>query len=342
MNDHLDLLRETTERLAHPERGILAADESEPTITKRFAALGIESTPETRRAWRSLLVTAPGAGDHLAGVILFDETVGQATDDGAPMVEALADRGMLAGIKVDRGTVTLPFTDGEKVSQGLDGLGERMADYFHRGLRFAKWRSIYAITATLPSSRAIRANAEILARYAGHCQAEGIVPIVEPEVLIDGDYTIERSAEVTEAVLHAVFDALVANGVLLEGMVLKPNMVVAGRARGPEPPERVAEFTLRTFLRAVPAAVRTINFLSGGQTVAEATANLDAINRAAAGRAPWQLSFSFARALQEPAMAAWGGEAAQREAAQAAFLGRLRQNGLARQGAWDAAADDAA
>ncbi|MEE4362275.1 MAG: class I fructose-bisphosphate aldolase [Pseudomonadales bacterium] len=334
MTDHLPLLEDTVARLAHPQRGILAADESEPTITKRFAALGIASTPETRRAWRSLLITTPGVAEYLSGVILFEETLDQRTDDGSPIVDALNALGIVPGIKVDRRTVALPFTEGEKVSQGLDDLGARMAAYRERGLRFAKWRSTFKVSDSLPSPRAIHANAEALARYAAHCQQEGVVPIVEPEVLIDGDYSIERGAEVTEAVLHRVFAALVEAGVILEAMVLKPNMVVAGKAGGTAPPDRVAEFTVRTCLRAVPAAVPTINFLSGGQSAAEATANLDAINRHADGRAPWALSFSFARALQGPAMAAWAGQASNRETAQEAFLDRARQNARARQGRW--------
>jgi fructose-bisphosphate aldolase class I len=332
-----DELQATIAKLVAPGKGILAADESMPTITKRFKALGIESTEETRRAYRSLLFTAPGANEYLAGIILFEETLGQNSDDGTPLTQALTQRGILTGIKVDKGTVPLPGAEGDLVTQGLDGLAERLQAYRAKGATFAKWREVYSISDRTPTALGIEANAEVLARYAAICQSEGIVPIVEPEVLIDGDHTLERCHEVSEAVLHAVFHALHRHRVSLECIVLKPSMVIPGKDRSPKAsPGVVAAATLEVLRRTVPAAVPTINFLSGGQASAEATANLNAMN-VPAPHSPWVLSFSFARALQDDAMRTWAGKRENLGAAQAAFCRRARMNSLARHGKWSAA-----
>ena len=329
-----DTLRSTIGELTRAGKGILAADESGPTITKRFNALGIESTDESRRRYRTLLFTTQGAQEQLSGVILFEETLGQRDDQGTPLLEVLASRGIVAGIKVDKGTTPLPNAEGDLITQGLDGLVERLKTYGAQGLRFAKWREVYTITPRTPTPLGIAANAEVLARYAAACQQEGIVPIVEPEVLIDGDHAIERSREVNEAVLHAVFEALARHRVLLEGIVLKPSMVLPGNKHATKAsPEGVARATLDVLRRTVPAAVPTINFLSGGQSPEEATANLNAMN-AMEPHPPWGLSFSYARALQDPAMRAWGGRAENVAAAQQAFARRLRMNSLAREGKW--------
>ncbi len=332
-----DELQATIAKLTAHGKGIVAADESLPTITKRFKAVGIESTDETRRQYRTLLFTTPGAEQFLAGVILFEETLGQNGDDGTPLPEVLSRRGILPGIKVDKGTVPLPGAEGDLVTQGLDGLGERLKTYKEKGARFAKWREVYAITDHNPTRLGIDANAEVLARYAAICQEHGIVPIVEPEVLIDGVHTLERCHEVSEAVLHAVFHALHRHRVLLEGMVLKPSMVLPGKESPPKAaPEVVARATLEVLKRTVPAAVPTINFLSGGQAPVEATANLNAMN-ALAPHAPWVLSFSYARALQDDAMRTWAGRAENVRAAQDAFHKRVKMNSLARQAKWSQA-----
>src|SRR5215471_8600472 len=337
-----DELSSTIQSIIKPGKGILAADESGPTITKRFQALGIESTEETRRAYRSLLFTTKGAEEYLSGVILFEETLDQKADDGTPLAEVLSRRGIMPGIKVDKGTVPLTGAPGDLITQGLDGLGERLKTYKAKGARFAKWREVYAITDVNPTPLGIDANAEVLARYAAICQEAGIVPIVEPEVLIDGDHTIERCYEVSEAVLHAVFDALYRHRVMLEGMVLKPSMVLPGKENAKKAsPEQVAEATLRVLRRCVPAAVPSINFLSGGQAPEEATANLNAMN-VMYPKAPWVLSFSYARALQDPAMKAWGGRKENVAAAQAAFYQRVKMNSLARGGKWSQAMERAA
>jgi fructose-bisphosphate aldolase class I len=340
---HESELRATIATITARGKGILAADESTPTITKRFNAVGIESTPETRRAYRLLLSTAPEAAQYLSGVILFEETLGQADDAGVPLPKLLEQRGIVPGIKVDKGTTPLPNADGDLITQGLDGLGERLAGYRKQGARFAKWREVYPITDRNPTRLGIRANAEVLARYAAICQSEGVVPIVEPEVLIDGDHSLERCAEVTDAVLHAVFAALYRHRVLLEGMVLKPNMVLPGNKHrgGKAAPDTVARATLDVLKRNAPAAVPTINFLSGGQGPEEATANLDAMNRLDRN-APWVLSFSYARALQDPVMRAWAGNAGNAARAQQIFDHRLRMNSLAREGKWSEAEERAA
>src|SRR5690349_23483068 len=334
-------LRETIAAIVAPGKGILAADESTPTITKRFQAVGIESSAESRRAYRLLLARAANADKYLAGVILFEETLGQSAEDGTPLPRLLAERGIVPGIKVDKGTTALPNTDGDLITQGLDGLAERLATYKSQGARFTKWREVYGITARNPTPLGIAANAEVLARYAAICQSQGLVPIVEPEVLIDGDHTIERCFEVSEAVLHAVFDALHRHRVVPELIVLKPSMVLPGKANARKAsPEEVAASTLKVLRRTVPASVPTINFLSGGQGPEEATANLNAIN-AYAPRGPWVLSFSFARALQDPVMRAWVGRASNVAPAQQAFRHRLHMNSLARQAQWTQAREAA-
>jgi len=329
-----DTLKATIAELTRPGKGILAADESGPTITKRFGALGIESTEETRRRYRTLLFTTPGAAEFLSGIILFEETLGQRDDNGTPLPEVLKKQGVLVGIKVDKGTTPLPNAPGDLITQGLDGLAERLQGYRGQGARFAKWREVYAITDHNPTPLGIEANAEVLARYAAICQQEGIVPIVEPEVLIDGHHSIERCHEVSESVLHAVFNALHRHHVLLEGMVLKPSMVLPGNKNAAKASaEQVANATLEVLRRTVPAAVPTINFLSGGQSPESATANLNAMN-AMSPHAPWVLSFSYARALQDPAMRAWAGVDGNVQAAQKAFYWRLKMNSLARNGKW--------
>lgn len=324
-----------------PGKGILAADESTGTIKKRFDRIGVESTVETRRAYRDLLFTTPGAEQYISGVILYDETLRQQSADGQPFPALLAGRGIVPGIKVDAGAKPLAGFPGETVTEGLDGLGQRLAEYRALGARFAKWRAVIDIGPGIPSGCAIRVNAHALARYAALCQQASIVPIVEPEVLMDGDHTIERCEDVTDATLAAVFEALFLQRVHLEGMVLKPNMVIAGRkCPAQAPPQQVADATLRCLRRRVPAAVPGIAFLSGGQSEAEATLHLSLMNRARA--LPWQLSFSYGRALQQSALEAWRGEPASVAAAQQAFRRRARLNGLARAGRYDAAMEKAA
>lgn len=319
--------------LVQPGKGILAADESSPTIEKRFKAIGVESTEEHRRRYRSLLLDTPGLGEYISGVILFEETLGQRADDGMLLPELAASKGIVPGIKVDKGKLPLANAPGDEITQGLDGLEQRLAVYYKQGARFAKWRGVYHISPTTPSRLAIRTNAEVLARYAAICQAQGIVPIVEPEVLIDGDHCIDRAAEVSEAVLHAVFQALHRHHVVLEYMLLKPSMVIAGKDHAQSSaPEEIAERTIRSFRRTVPAAVPSINFLSGGQTPQEATRNLNALN--AMSPQPWEMSFSYGRALQEPALRAWNGDMANAASTQSALYKRAQLNGAARRGAY--------
>jgi fructose-bisphosphate aldolase class I len=329
-----DELQSTIDRLVRPGKGILAADESLPTITKRFTAVGVESTTENRRAYRALLFTTRGAEAFISGVILFEETLGQKADDGTSLTDILARSGIVTGIKVDKGTTALPNAPGDLVTQGLDGLAERLQAYKAQGARFAKWREVYGIGSNNPTPLGVAANAEVLARYAAICQAQGIVPIVEPEVLIDGDHTIERAADVIESVLHAVYRALHRHRVVLEHTLLKPSMVTPGKKHPVRAThEQVAAATLKVLRRTVPAAVPSINFLSGGQGPEEATANLNAMN-VLYPDAPWALSFSYGRALQDPAMTAWGGKAEQGPAAQRAFLRRAEMNSLACKGAY--------
>jgi fructose-bisphosphate aldolase class I len=324
-------LQATVQALVQKGKGILAADESGPTIAKRFKAIGVESTEENRRNYRQLLLATPGVGEFISGVIFYEETLNQRADDGTPLPQLAARQGIVPGIKVDAGKIPLALAPGDEITQGLDGLAQRLSGYKKLGARFAKWRAVYNVSETLPGWAAIEANAEALARYAAICQEDGVVPIVEPEVLIDGDHTIERTAEVTEAVLHQVFHALHRHHVVLEHALLKPSMVVPGKEQVQQAaPAQVAEWTLRILKRTVPAAVPGIFFLSGGQTPEEATANLDAMNRL--GPHPWQLSFSYGRALQDPAMKAWLGRGANARQTQSAFLKRARLNGAARDG----------
>jgi len=323
-------LSATVRELVQAGKGILAADESHPTIAKRFNAVGVESSEEKRREYRSLIFSTSGLGDFISGVILFEETLGQTSLDNQPMPELLAKQGIVPGIKVDKGKKPLVNASGDEITVGLDGLEDRLEIYRNQGARFAKWRDVFHISDTLPSRRAMEANAEVLARYAAICQSMGVVPIVEPEVLIDGNHTIERCAEVSEAVLRAVFHALYRHKVELEQMILKPSMVTPGKDNPKATPEEVAQATIGVFRRAVPAAVPGICFLSGGQTPEEATANLNAMN--AMSTQPWELSFSYGRALQEPAQKAWAGNLENGPAAQAALLKRARLNGAARSG----------
>jgi fructose-bisphosphate aldolase class I len=325
-------LQATIHDLVQEGKGILAADESEPTITKRFKAVGIESTAETRRAYRTLLLTSPDIGRFLSGVILFEETLGQTSREGVLLPQVAASQGIVPGIKVDKGTVDLPGAPGDKVTQGLDGLAGRLEGYKAQGARFTKWREIYSITDQNPTPLGIEANAEVLARYAAIAQSEGFVPIVEPEVLLDGNHSMSRCAEVTEQVLHAVFHALHRHGVRLEYMLLKPNMVLPGKESGVRAePDEVARSTVTVLKRTVPAAVPSINFLSGGQTPEQASAHLSAMNRLFPG-APWSLSFSYARALQDPVMSAWRGQESHWADAQERFSRRAELNALARKG----------
>lgn len=325
-------LQATIAEMVQPGKGILAADESVPTIAKRFKPVGAESTEETRRGYRSLLFGTPGIGQFISAVILFEETLGQRADDGTLLSEVLSRQHIVPGIKVDKGKIPLAGAPGDEVTQGLDGLAERLKIYKGQGARFAKWREVYAIGERNPTRLGIDANAEMLARYAAVCQEEGFVPIVEPEVLIDGDHSLERCFEVTEAVLHAVFHALYRHRVRLEYIVLKPNMVLPGRLHALQAtPEQVAAATVKVLRRTVPAAVPSINFLSGGLGPIEATANLNAMN-ALFSRLPWELSFSYGRALQQPVLQAWAGRAENKPAAQQALYRRAELNGLARYG----------
>jgi fructose-bisphosphate aldolase class I len=327
-------LEHTVNDMVQAGKGILAADESAPTIAKRFAAIGVESTEENRRSYRSMLFTTPGIAEFVSGVILFEETLTQQADDGTALPLVLSKQGVVPGIKVDKGLVPLANAPGDKITQGLDGLAGRLQHYKSLGARFAKWREVYPISDRNPTPLGIDANAEMLARYAAICQTEGLVPIVEPEVLIDGDHSMTRSAEVIETVLHAVFQALQRHRVMPECIVLKPSMVTPGKQHpSPATPEEVATATLRVFRRAVPAAVPGINFLSGGQTPQEATANLNAMN-ALFPDSPWELSFSYGRALQEPALQAWQGSAQNSTATQQALYKRARLNGAARSGTY--------
>jgi fructose-bisphosphate aldolase, class I len=331
--DDRDALRATVQSLVQPGKGLLAADESGPTIAKRFKAIGVESTEENRRAYRSLLLSTPELGQSISGVILYEETLNQRGDDGTPLPELAARAGIVPGIKVDAGKVPLAQAPGDEITQGLDGLAKRLAGYKAQGARFAKWRAVYNVSDTLPGRLAIEANADALASYAAVCQEAGVVPIVEPEVLMDGGHTLERSAEVTEAVLHEVFHALHRHRVTLEHMLLKPSMVIAGKEASPAPVSEVAARTVEVLRRTVPSAVPGVFFLSGGQTTVEATAHLDAINRQ--GPQPWLLSFSYGRALQQTVLEAWRGQAANIAAAQQALLLRARLNGAASRGRYD-------
>jgi fructose-bisphosphate aldolase class I len=334
-------LAATAQAMVAKHRGLLAADESTSTILKRFNTIKLESTEEHRRAYREMLFTTPGASEFISGVILYDETIRQKTKDGVPFPAYLSKQGMIPGIKVDTGAKPLAGFPGETITEGLDGLRERLAEYYKLGARFAKWRAVIDISPTIPTPYAISANAEALARYAALCQEAGIVPIVEPEVLMDGDHPIGRCEEVTQRVLQTVFDHLFAARIFLEGMVLKPNMVIAGKKSAQKSsPEQVAEATVRTLKRHVPSAVAGIAFLSGGQSPTEATLNLSLIN--AAGGLPWPLTFSYGRALQDTALRAWGGNDVGFQGGQKQLYQRAKLNGLAAGGTYKPSMETAA
>ena len=336
----VDELAATATALVAPGKGILAADESSGTIKKRFDSIDVESTEEQRRAYRELLFTTEGAAEFISGVILYDETIRQRSSDGTPLAEVLSRQGIIPGIKVDTGTTGLAGFGGEKITEGLDGLAGRLATYLELGARFTKWRAVITIGEHIPTRGCIRANAEALARFAAASQEAGLVPIVEPEVLMDGDHTIERCDQVTRDTLAAVFAALRRHRVRFDGMLLKPNMVLSGSDCPTQAGvEQVAEATVAALSDTVPASVPGIVFLSGGQSDEVATAHLSAMNRLEG--APWQLSFSYGRALQAPALKAWKGEPANAPAAQRAFHHRARLNGAARSGSYTEAMESA-
>jgi fructose-bisphosphate aldolase, class I len=336
-----DQVARTAQALVAGGKGILAADESSATIKKRFDAIGVESTPESRRDYRELLFRSTAMQRHISGVILYDETIRQHAADGTSLVALIEESGAIPGIKVDTGAKPLPGFPGETVTEGLDGLAARLKEYYALGARFAKWRAVIDIGTGIPTTAAIRANAQALARYAAHCQAADIVPIVEPEVLMDGDHALERCYDVTEKVLRTVFADLYEMRVMLEGIVLKPNMVIPGmKAPKQASPDEVAAATVRVFKNCVPVAVPGIAFLSGGQSDVTATANLDAVNRL--GPLPWAITFSYGRALQAAPQKTWAGKAGNVAAAQAAFSHRARMNGLAALGQWSETLEKAA
>jgi fructose-bisphosphate aldolase class I len=331
-------LRDTAQALVADDKGLLAMDESTPTCNKRFASLGIPQTVAARRAYREMIVTTDGLSECIGGAILYDETIRQQKSDGTPFVKVLIDAGIIPGIKVDAGAKELAGHPGEKVTEGLDGLRDRLAEYVRMGARFAKWRAVIAIGEGIPSRGCIGANAQALARYAALCQEAGLVPVVEPEVLMDGNHTLEQCFEITEKVLREVFCQLYTQRVMLEGMILKPNMVLPGSTcPKQEAVEEVADATVNCLLRAVPAAVPAIAFLSGGQSPELASARLNAMNVRFKSRLPWALAFSFARAIQQPALELWNGQEANVLAAQRALVHRARCNQAARRGEYSAA-----
>ena len=356
-------LMDTARALVAGDKGLLAMDESNPTCNKRFAKLGIPQTVEARRAYRELIVTTPGLGESISGAILYDETIRQQKKDGTPFVKVIMDAGIIPGIKVDAGAKDLAGHPGEKITEGLDGLRTRLAEYSQMGARSAKWRAVIAVGESIPSRGCIEANAQALARYAALCQEAGLVPVVEPEVLMDGEHTLERCREVTEEVLRTVFNQLYTQQVMLEGMILKPNMVLPGLTCPPqeevkevaageqqyqvrltdrqqdevEDVDEVADATVGCLLRAVPAAVPGVAFLSGGQSSELASARLNAMNARFKSRLPWALAFSFSRAIQQPALEIWQGEEAHVLAAQKALYHRARCNRAARRGEYNAA-----
>jgi fructose-bisphosphate aldolase class I len=328
-------LESIARKLVAPGKGILAADESSGTIEKRLKSIGVASTEENRHAYREILFTTPGVGEFISGVILFDETIRQKTRDGRTFVKALEEQSIIPGIKVDKGAKAMANFPGEKITEGLDGLRERLAEYRQLGARFAKWRAVIAISDKIPTCTCIDANAELLARYAALCQEGDLVPIVEPEVLMDGAHTIERHFEVTQQTLESVFHALYEHRVALEGILLKPNMVLSGKECPQQASvQEVAEATVRCMKRVVPSAVPGLVFLSGGQSDVQATEHLNAMNRL--DQVPWQLSFSFGRALQTPVLKAWKGDAAYVAKAQQAFHHRALCNSKARLGKYTA------
>jgi fructose-bisphosphate aldolase class I len=333
-------MESTARALVAPGKGILAADESQGTIEKRFAAIGIQNTEENRRDYRDMLFNTPKLGQFISGAILFDETIRQKTADGTPMTEILKRQGIIPGIKVDKGAKPMPAFPGEKITEGLDGLRARFEEYYKLGARFSKWRAVITIADHLPTDGCLEANAQALARYAALSQEAGIVPIVEPEVLMDGAHTIERCEAVTQRTLHIVFDALFAGGVVLEQMLLKPNMVVPATDCPRQADARqIAQATVRCLRRNVPAAVPGIVFLSGGQADVPASENLNVINQL--GPHPWQVTFSYGRALQDPSLKAWSGKAANVIEGEKALLRRAQANGAAQVGKYSAAIETA-
>jgi fructose-bisphosphate aldolase class I len=327
------LLSKTAAAMVAKGKGILAADESSGTCEKRFQSVNVECTEENRRAYRALLFGTPGVEQYLSGVILFDETARQKANDGAPFPEYLAKKGVLPGIKVDKGTVDIPLSPGEKVTEGLDGLAKRLEEYFKLGCRFAKWRAVIAIGKNIPTHTCLYANAHVLARYAAACQQASMVPVIEPEVLLDGDHTIERCEEVVEQTLRATYAAIAAYSVSVEHLILKTSMVVSGKDnRRQAGVDEVAGRTVRVLKHTVPAAQPGIVFLSGGQSDEAATVHLNAMS--AMKNLPWPLTFSYSRALQNPALKAWKGQAGNVAAAQKALYHRAHMNGLAAQGKW--------
>ena len=331
-------LMDIAKALVAGDKGLLAMDESNPTCNKRFAELGIPQTAETRQAWRELIATTPGLAECISGAILYDETIRQRNKQGTPLIKTITDAGIIPGIKVDAGAKDMAGHPGEKMTEGLDGLRDRLGEYSQMGARFAKWRAVIVLGEGIPSRACIEASAQALARYAALCQEAGLVPVVEPEVLMEGDHTLAQCFETTEEVLRAVFRQLYIQGVMLEGVILKPSMVLQGLACPKlETVEEVADATVKCLLRAVPAAVPGIAFLSGGQSGELASARLNAMNLRFKSRLPWALAFSFARAIQRPAMEIWSGRDANVEAAQQALLHRARCNRAARRGEYSAA-----
>lgn len=329
-------LIDTARLLVAGDKGLLAMDESKATCNKRFAAIGIPQTLEARRAYREMIVTTPGLSDCINGAILCDETIHQQKKDGTPLIRILSDAGIIPGIKVDAGTYDMAAYSGEKITEGLDGLRQRFQDYAKTGARFAKWRAVIAIGKGIPSRACIAANAQALGRYAALCQEAGLVPIVEPEVLMEGDHSLERCCMVTEEVLHAVFGELYMQRVILEGMLLKPNMILPGLTCAKQPPvDEVADATVWCLLRSVPAAVPGVVFLSGGQSAELASARLNAMNLRFRLQMPWALAFSFARAIQQPALEIWKGKDANVEKAQQALYHRALCNEAARRGEYN-------
>jgi fructose-bisphosphate aldolase, class I len=331
-------LIDTARALVADDKGLLAMDESNPTCNKRFARLGIPQTEEARRTYRELIVTTPGLGEYISGAILYDETIHQKKKDDTPFIKAITAAGIIPGIKVDTGAKDMALHPGEKITEGLDGLRDRLAEYSQMGARFAKWRAVFAIGDGIPSQGCIDANAQALALYAALCQEAGLVPIVEPEVLMDGDHPLGRCSEVTEQVLRTVFYHLYTQRVMLEGMLLKPNMVLPGLTCSKQAEvDEVADATVNCLLQAVPAAIPGIVFLSGGQSSELASARLNAMNVRFKSRMPWALAFSFSRAIQYPALEIWHGDEANVLAAQQALVHRARCNQAARRGEYNAA-----
>ena len=329
-------LIKTANALVFDDKGILAMDESNPTCNKRFGAFGIPNNMETRRAYRELIATTPRLGECISGAILYDETIHQQTKDGTPIIKAIIDAGIIPGIKVDAGAANMAGHLGEKITEGLDKLGERLIEYHKLGARFAKWRAVIAINEGIPTKACINANAHALARYAILCQENGMVPIVEPEVLMDGDHTLQQCFEITEEVLLTVFNQLYLQGVMLEGMILKPNMVLPGlNCKKQESTDEVANATIKCLRRVVPAAVPGITFLSGGQSAEQASARLNAMNLNFKSQLPWALSFSFARAIQQPAMEIWKGDEKNVAEAQQSLFHRANCNRAARRGEYN-------